>query len=65
MYQYKIDLEEMILKPNMVITGRQSVVQNIIDEVAETTLKCLLSSVSATMPTVAFLSGGQPSEDAM
>ncbi len=64
LYQYKIDLEGMILKPNMVITGTESVAQNTIDEVAEATLNCLWSSVPATMPAVAFLSGGQSPEDA-
>jgi len=55
----------MILKPNMVITGMESVAQNTIDEVAEATLKCLLSSIPAAMPAAAFLSGGQSPEDVM
>jgi fructose-bisphosphate aldolase class I len=59
LYQYKIDLEGMILKPNMVIAGTKSAVQNTIDEVAEATVNCLLSSVPAAMPAIAFLSGGQ------
>ncbi|MEO8112713.1 MAG: class I fructose-bisphosphate aldolase, partial [Ginsengibacter sp.] len=64
LYQFKIDLEGMILKPNMVIAGTESAVQNSIDEVAEATVNCLLASVPAAMPAVAFLSGGQSPEDA-
>jgi fructose-bisphosphate aldolase class I len=64
LYQFRIDLEGMILKPNMVIAGAESAVQNSIDEVAEATVNCLLASVPAAMPAIAFLSGGQSPEDA-
>ncbi|MDQ2721065.1 MAG: fructose-bisphosphate aldolase class I [Bacteroidota bacterium] len=64
LYQFKIDLEGMILKPNMIIAGTESTHQNSIDEVAEATANCLLASVPAAMPAIAFLSGGQSPEDA-
>ena len=64
LYQYKVDLEGMILKPNMVIAGTESLHQNSIDEVAAATVNCLLASVPATVPAIAFLSGGQSPEDA-
>ncbi len=64
LYQFRIDLEGMILKPNMIIAGTESAVQNSIDEVAEATVNCLLASVPAAMPAIAFLSGGQSPEDA-
>ncbi|MEP7233518.1 MAG: class I fructose-bisphosphate aldolase [Ginsengibacter sp.] len=64
LYQFKIDLEGMILKPNMVIAGTESANQNSIDEVAEATVNCLLASAPAAMPAIAFLSGGQSPEDA-
>lgn len=64
LYQFKIDLEGMILKPNMVIAGTESAYKNSIDEVAEATVNCLLASVPAAMPAIAFLSGGQSPEDA-
>ena len=64
LFVYKIDLEGMILKPNMVIAGTESPVQNSIDEVAEATVNCLLASAPAAMPAIAFLSGGQSPEDA-
>ncbi len=64
LYKYKICLEGMILKPNMVIAGTKSTVQNSIDEVAEATVNCLLQSVPAAVPAIAFLSGGQSADDA-
>lgn len=64
LYKYRIDLEGMILKPNMVIAGTESNIRNSVDEVAEATVNCLLASVPAAMPAIAFLSGGQSPEDA-
>ncbi|MDQ6609842.1 MAG: fructose-bisphosphate aldolase class I, partial [Bacteroidota bacterium] len=64
LYQYKIDLEGMILKPNMVMAGTKSVEKNSIDEVADATVKCFLESVPAAVPAIAFLSGGQSPEEA-
>jgi fructose-bisphosphate aldolase class I len=64
LYQSKIDLECMILKPNMVMAGTENAMQNTIDEVADATVKCLLATVPANMPAIAFLSGGQSPEDA-
>ena len=43
----------------MVIAGSESYIQNTTDEVAKATVKCLLSSVPASVPAIAFLSGGQ------
>ena len=63
-YQFNIDLEGLILKPNMVIAGTESSHHNSIDEVAAATVKCLRASVPATVPAIAFLSGGQSPEDA-
>ncbi len=64
LYKYKIYVEGMILKPNIVIAGTENAEQNSIDEVAEATVNCLLSSVPAAMPAIAFLSGGQSPETA-
>jgi fructose-bisphosphate aldolase class I len=64
LYHYKIDLAGMILKPNMIIAGTESTRQNSIDEVAEATVSCLLSSVPAIVPAIAFLSGGQSPKEA-
>ena len=48
----------------MVIAGTESNIQNSVDEVAKATMNCLLASVPAAMPAIAFLSGGQSPEDA-
>ena len=49
----------MILKPNMVLPGLTCPKQESVDEVADATVKCLLRSVPAAVPGIAFLSGGQ------
>jgi len=64
LYNYRISLEGMILKPNMVIQGLESDEKNSIDEVADATVNCLLESVPASIPAIAFLSGGQSPETA-
>jgi fructose-bisphosphate aldolase, class I len=58
----RVMLEGMILKPNMVLPGLDCLTQESVDEVADTTVNCLLRTVPAAVPGVAFLSGGQPSE---
>jgi fructose-bisphosphate aldolase class I len=57
-----VTLEEMILKPNMVVPGSTCPTQENVDEVADTTIKCLLRAVPAAVPAIAFLSGGQSAE---
>ncbi|HEY9844604.1 MAG TPA: class I fructose-bisphosphate aldolase [Candidatus Caenarcaniphilales bacterium] len=54
--------EQMILKPNMVISGQDCPQQASVDEVAEATIRCLLRTVPAAVPGIAFLSGGQGNE---
>jgi len=62
LYKQGIMLEGMILKPNMVLPGLTCPVQNPLAEVADATVKCLLRTVPAAVPGIAFLSGGQTSE---
>ncbi|HET8963257.1 MAG TPA: class I fructose-bisphosphate aldolase, partial [Chitinophagales bacterium] len=64
LYKYKVDLEGIILKPNMVLAGKKCKVQNSVNEVAEATINCFLNAVPASVPAIAFLSGGQSSMDA-
>lgn len=52
-------LEGMILKPNMVIPGQKCDEQVSAEEVAAATVRCLKSTVPASVPGIAFLSGGQ------
>lgn len=54
--------EGIILKPNMVLPGSSFPDQSTTDEIAETTVKCLLRTVPASVPGISFLSGGQPSQ---
>ena len=62
LYAQGIILEGMILKPNMVLPGLTCPIQNSLPEVADATVKCLLRTVPAAVPGIAFLSGGQTSE---
>ena len=57
-------LEGIILKPNMVISGKKCATQAGREEVAFKTLKVLKRCVPAAVPGITFLSGGQSSEDA-
>ncbi len=58
----RVRLEEMVLKPNMVISGKDCAKQAGVQEVAERTLRVLLRTVPAAIPGIAFLSGGQSDE---
>jgi fructose-bisphosphate aldolase, class I len=60
----RVALEGMILKPNMVISGKKSPSQASVDEVAEKTIRLLKTCVPAAVPGIAFLSGGQSDVDA-
>lgn len=62
LYTQGVVLEEMLLKPNMVLPGLQCAVQVPADEVADATLACLLRAVPAAVAGIAFLSGGQSNE---
>jgi fructose-bisphosphate aldolase, class I len=57
--EQRVALEGMILKPNMVLPGLGCAKQEAVDEVADVTVKCLLRTVPAAVPGIAFLSGGQ------
>jgi fructose-bisphosphate aldolase class I len=62
LYSQRVTLEGMILKPNMVLPGLSFPRQEAVDEVADATIACLLRSVPAAVPAIAFLSGGQSAE---
>ncbi len=59
LYSQRVKLEGMILKPNMVLPGKGAVRQDDTDQIAEATVRCLLRTVPAAVPGIAFLSGGQ------
>ncbi len=62
LYRQRVLLEGMILKPNMVLPGKACPKQAGVEEVADATVSCLLRAVPASVPGVAFLSGGQAPE---
>jgi fructose-bisphosphate aldolase class I len=58
----RILLEGMILKPNMVISGKKCPMQADVQAVAAATVRTLKRHVPAAVPGIAFLSGGQSDE---
>jgi len=62
LYTQRVILEGMILKPNMVLPGLDCPKQDSVEEVADATVTCLLRTVPAAVPGIAFLSGGQSGE---
>lgn len=62
LYDAGVNLEGMVLKPNMVVPGQKCADQASIEEVAEKTVRCLKACVPASVPGIAFLSGGQSDE---
>ena len=61
----RVDLEKIILKPNMVVTGYNSAVRASNEEAAQKTVECFRRHVPASVPVIAFLSGGQQDEDVL
>jgi fructose-bisphosphate aldolase class I len=64
LYHQRVDLQGMLLKPNMVISGKGSPTQASAQEVAEWTIRCFRETVPAAVPGIVFLSGGQSDEQA-
>ena len=61
-----VQLEGMILKPNMVISGKKNANRASPHAVAEATVRTLKRHVPSAVPGIAFLSGGQsPAEAAL
>jgi fructose-bisphosphate aldolase class I len=63
-YEHGVELTGMLLKPNMVISGKEAPEQAGVEEVARATVECLLRSVPAAVPGIVFLSGGQSDKQA-
>ena len=57
--EYRVALEAMLLKPNMVLSGKDCPHQASVQEVAAATLRCMKRVVPAAVPGLVFLSGGQ------
>lgn len=61
---HKIVLEGIILKPNMVISGKKCPTQATAKEIAKATVGTFLETVPSEMPGIVFLSGGQSPDEA-
>ena len=59
LFKQGVALEAMLLKPNMVIAGKECARAASVQEVATATLRCLHRHVPASVPGIVFLSGGQ------
>jgi fructose-bisphosphate aldolase class I len=64
LHEQGVALSGIVLKPNMVISGKNSTEQADVNEVAEQTVRCLMATVPSEVPGIAFLSGGQTDEQA-
>jgi len=64
LYEQRVEFEGMLLKPNMVVSGTENARQAGVEEVAKSTIAALRASVSASVPGIVFLSGGQTDEAA-
>jgi len=62
LYLNRVTLEHSVLKPSMVISGKDCARQAGIDEVAERTVRILKRTVPAAVAGIVFLSGGQSDE---
>ena len=62
--EHRVVLEEMLLKPNMVLSGKECPQQASVEEVAEATVRCMKQVVPAAVPGLVFLSGGQTDQQA-
>ncbi len=61
---HRVALEGTLLKPNMVLSGKECPVQAGTGEIAEATLRVLRRTVPPAVPGIVFLSGGQTAEQA-
>jgi fructose-bisphosphate aldolase class I len=64
LHKHRIYLEGMVLKPNMVISGKKCANQAPPEQVAQATVRCLKRHVPSAVAGIAFLSGGQSSQQA-
>ena len=62
--EHRVALEGTLLKPNMVLSGKECPKQADGPEVAEATVRTLRRTVPSAVPGIVFLSGGQSPEQA-
>lgn len=61
---HRVYLPGIVLKPNMVISGKKNANRAGPQQVADATVRCLKRWVPAAVPGIAFLSGGQSTTEA-
>jgi fructose-bisphosphate aldolase, class I len=64
LYRHGVIFETMLLKPSMVMSGKNNPTKATPEEIAEKTLRELKRTVPAAVPSINFLSGGQTPEQA-
>ena len=64
LYAQRVPLEQILLKPNMVISGSECATQASAEQIAEMTIRCFRNHVPAAVPGIVFLSGGQSDVEA-
>ncbi|MBW3616412.1 MAG: fructose-bisphosphate aldolase class I [Proteobacteria bacterium] len=64
LYEQRVALEGMVLKPNMVVPGKKWQRPVSVQQVAERTIAALKATVPSAVPGIAYLSGGQSDEEA-
>lgn len=64
LFAQRVPLEQILLKPNMVLSGYSCPQQASVQQVAEETIRCFRRVVPAAVPGIVFLSGGQSDEAA-
>jgi len=62
LWEHKVALEGMLLKPSMVLPGAAAARQAPVEAVAQATVRCLRRTVPSAVPGIVFLSGGQSDE---
>lgn len=60
LYHEGVNIEKIILKPNMIMHGYKNTFASSSEDIALATLNCFKKCVPAAVPAIAFLSGGQP-----
>jgi len=64
LHRHHVVLEHMILKPNMILPGKDHPVRVNAEEIAAATLRVFRRTVPAAVPSINFLSGGLSPEEA-
>ena len=59
-----VDISGMLLKPNMVVKGKENLSKSSSKEIAEATIRCFSEVIPRELPGVVFLSGGQSPQEA-